>query len=152
MRLKRKSPGSHAGAINKKHSPKTTPRNSKAQASRVRVRLLFLVLPANGEDTLQPAGEHLLAVAHLSAGGFLLMFCQVRQKPGRKPYVRLPQKEIHDSSTPVAIPRDKTLIEGVELTILSAWEDAKAQRVVDNSVTYVVLSEPPFGESWGSAL
>ena len=152
MSLKRKSPGSHAGAINKKHCPKTTPRNSKAQASRVRVRLLFLVLPANGEDTLQPDGEHLLALAHVYAGGFLLMFCQVRQKPGQKPYVRLPQKEIHDSSTPVAILRDKTLIEGVERMILNAWEDAKAQRGVDNSVTYVVLSEPPFGEPWEAAL
>jgi len=152
MIFKRKSPGRHAGARNKNHYRKSTTRNAKAQATRARVRLLFLALPANGEDTLQPDGGHLLALAHVYAGGFLLMFCQVRQKPGRKPYVRLLQKEIHDSITPVAILRDKTLIKEVEKIILNAWEGAKAQRGVDNSVTYVVLSEPPFGELWDAAL
>jgi hypothetical protein len=153
MTSKRKSPGRHAEAQIKKHSKKTTPRNAKTQASRVRVRLLFLALPANGEDTVQPDGEHLLALADVYAGGFLLMFCQVRQKPGQKAYVRLPQKEFTDSNTPFAIPWDKTLLKGVERIILNALEDSQSLRgEVHASSTFVVLSEPPFGEPWEAAL
>ena len=153
MTSKRKSPGRHAEAQIKKHSKKTTPRNAKTQASRVRVRLLFLALLPDGEENMQPDGENLLASAHVWAGGFILMFCQVRQKPGQKPYAQLPQKEFTDSNTPVAIPWDKTLLKEVERIILNALEDSQSLRgEVHASSTFVVLSEPPFGEPWEAGL
>ncbi len=153
MTSERKSPGIHAEAQIKNHSPKTTPRNAKTQASRVRVRLLFLALLPDSEENMQPDGENLLALAHVWVGGFILMFCQVRQKPGQKAYVRLPQKEIPDSNTPVAILWDKTLIKEVERIIPNTWEDLQSLRGgVYASSTFVVLSEPPFGEPWEAAL
>ncbi len=153
MTSKRKSPGRHAEAQIKKHSKKTTPRNAKTQASRVRVRLLFLALLPDGEENRQPDGENLLALAHVWAGGFILMFCQVRQKTGQKPYAQLPQKEIPDSNTPVAILWNNTLIQEVQRVVLNAWEDSQSLRgEVCASSTFVVLSEPPFGEPWEAAL
>ena len=153
MPYKRKSPGSHAEALIKKQFKNTTPRNSKTQASRVRVRLLFLALLPDGEENRQPDGENLLALAHVWAGGFILMFCQVRQKTGQKPYAQLPQKEIPDSNTPVAILWNNTLIQEVQRVVLNAWEDSQSLRgEVCASSTFVVLSEPPFGEPWEAAL
>lgn len=153
MPCRKKSPGTHAETLIKKQFKNTTPRNSKTQASRVRVRLLFLALLPDGEENRQPDGENLLALAHVWAGGFILMFCQVRQKTGQKPYAQLPQKEIPDSNTPVAILWNNTLIQEVQRVVLNAWEDSQSLRgEVCASSTFVVLSEPPFGEPWEAAL
>ena len=153
MSFRRKSPGSHAEAQIKNHSRKNTPRNAKTQASHIRVRLMFLELLPDGDENVQPDGESLLALAHVWAGGFILMNCQVRRKPRQKPYVRLSQEEARRTGTPYAIPRAKKLVKTINKIILNAWEDAQSLRgEVHVSSTFIVLSEPPFGESWEGAL
>lgn len=153
MPCRKKSLGNHVETLIKKHQKCTTARNSKTQTSRVRVRLLFFALLPEDEENRQPDGENLLALAHVLAGGFILMFCQVRQKTGQKPYAQLPQKEISDSNTPVAILWNNTLIQEVQRIVLNAWEDSQSlRREVCVSSTFVVLSEPPFGEPWEAAL
>ena len=153
MPCRKKSLGNRVETLIKKHQKCTTARNSKTQMSRVRVRLLFFALLPEGEENRQPDGENLLALAHVWAGGFILMFCQVRQKTGQKPYAQLPQKEIPDSNTPVAILWNNTLIQEVQRIVLNAWEDSQSLRgEVHASSTFVVLSEPPFGEPWEAAL
>ena len=99
--------------------------------------------------------ENLLGLVHLYVRGFIIKFCQIRKKPGNKPYVKLPLNKSRESNnpSPVAFLGNKKLIEGVERTILKTWEDACLRLgEVNTSLTYIEVKEQTFDEAWEATL
>ncbi len=96
MPYKRKSPGSHAGALIKNHSENSTCYDDDLQEERVRLLVLALI---TGADDLR-------ALANVRVGAFVLRYCRVLQQP----YVQLPQqKKTMVELTPIAVLDDTSL-------------------------------------------